>query len=76
MNRRPMASAATPALPDPANGSRTKSPGFVLARRQRSISFTGFCVGCLPNRFSALPGAVIRQTVFICLPPFSCFISS
>ena len=76
MKRRPIPSAATPVLPDPANGSSTRSPGFVLARRHLSISATGFCVGCFPKRFSARPAAVNRQTVFICLPPFSRRISS
>ena len=37
------------------------------------MSATGFCVGCFPNCFSFWPGAVKRQTVFICFPPFSAF---
>jgi hypothetical protein len=49
-------------------GSRTRSPSFIEAGRQRSTRATGFWVGCLPNCFSALPGAGIVQTVFICLP--------
>jgi hypothetical protein len=37
--------AASPVAPDPANGSSTSSPGFVLTRISLSISSTGFSVG-------------------------------
>ena len=36
----------------------------------------GFCVGCFPNRFSPLAGGGMRQTFFICLPPFSAFMAA
>ena len=75
-NLRPISKAATPVLATPANGSNTKSSGAVDARMHRSINPTGFCVGCFPSLFSSRPGAVNFQTVFICLPPFSDFITS
>ena len=46
----------------PANGSRTRSPSFVLARTMRFRRSNGFCVGCLPNFFSIGFGVGMDQT--------------
>ena len=62
-------------VPLPENGSRIVSPSLVVAWRMRSSSAMGFCVGCLPKRFSHFSGGLIGQTDFICLPPFSLFMS-
>ena len=43
--RRPSCSAAISVVPEPANGSYTRSPGRVLLRRQWATSATGFAVG-------------------------------
>src|SRR5882672_5816018 len=59
----------------PENGSRTKSPSFVEARRIRSRRATGFWVGCLPNFFSQASGGRISQTDFICLLRLASFIN-
>ena len=75
MKLRLIDSAATPVDALPAKGSNTKSPSVVLARRQRVIRAMGFCVGCLPNRFSSRPAVGYRQTVPIRLSPFSAFMS-
>src|SRR5579859_5240512 len=48
--------AASSVVPEPENGSRTRSPSWEEARRIRSSSATGFCVGCLPNFFSQASG--------------------
>ena len=42
---RPSFWAATIAVPQPQNGSRTTSPGLEDAAMIRSSSATGFCVG-------------------------------
>src|SRR5690606_1625966 len=55
--RRPRFFAAINTLPEPVNGSTTKSPGRVLAPTSSAINGTGFGVGC---PFSASIGK--RQT--------------
>ena len=39
--------AATAVVPEPRNGSRTRSPGLEEARISLAASFSGFCVGWL-----------------------------
>jgi len=46
-------SATTSVVPEPAKGSTTRSPGFDEAAISRSMSASGFCVGCAV--FSAMP---------------------
>ena len=45
IQRRPRFCAATTDVPQPQNGSRTRSPGLLDALMIRSSSATGFCVG-------------------------------
>ena len=66
--------AAMAVVPPPRKGSRTRSPSLEEARRMRSRRATGFCVGCLPKRFSSRPGGKISQTLFIWLPRLVSFI--
>ena len=42
---RPNFCAAWTAVPQPQNGSRTTSPGLLLALMMRSNKASGFCVG-------------------------------
>ena len=65
-----------PVVPLPMKGSKIKSPIFEADSMQRSNKGSGFCVGCLPNVFSALFGGANAQTYFICLPSFCVFIVS
>ena len=88
--RRPARVAATPVVPDPAKGSRTRSPGEEAAATTRSSSASGFWVGWRPWTFSRGPGVGSDQTTCsspgagasqisqrsrICLPPFAAFIA-
>ncbi len=73
--RRPSSRAATPVVPLPTKGSSTRPPFSLADRMMRRSRARGFCVGCLPCSFSALRGAWKRHTDFICLPPFSSFMS-
>ena len=57
IQRRPSRSAATPVVPLPAYGSRTRSPGRLEAATIRSSRRTGFWVG-YPVR-SREPGATM-----------------
>ena len=43
--RRPSLAATAPSVPEPANGSRHRSPGRELAWTKRRSSPSGFCVG-------------------------------
>ena len=89
-NRRPDITAATPVVPEPANGSRTRSPSAELAAMTRSSRASGFWVGWRPCSFSRGPGVGRGQTTWeppgsgrsaisqrsrICFPPFFCFMS-
>lgn len=44
IHRRPILCATTPVVPEPANESRTQSPGVVEIVMMRSRSFSGFGV--------------------------------
>src|SRR6266567_2637154 len=64
-----------PALQEQIPLNSSGSPSWEEARRMRSSSATGFCVGCLPNFFSQGSGGLISQTDFICLPRLVSFMS-
>lgn len=71
MNFLPSKLAAIPVVKLPAKGSRIVSPCRVLARIIRYRRRNGFCVGCLPQRFSHNPTEGNFQTSGICFPPFN-----
>src|ERR1019366_1728867 len=63
---RPSRSHAISVEPDPPNRSTTRSPALLLFRRARSISSTGFMVGC--RRLAA--GLFSSQSVDCDLSPY------
>lgn len=63
-------------MPLPMKRSKIKSPMFEAEGMQRSSKASDFCVGCLPNVFSALFEGANVQTHFICLPSFCIFMVS
>ncbi len=54
--------AATAVVPDPAKGSKTRSPSRVQATSARRTRRKGFWVGWLPWSFSRREGGGMRQT--------------
>jgi hypothetical protein len=60
--KRPSSFAATPVVPDPQNGSKTRSPSPVEARTARRTRRRGFWVGWRPWDFSLMGTAGRRQT--------------
>jgi len=54
--------AATPVVPDPVNGSKTRSPSQVEASSALRKRRKGFWVGWYPCSFSLLGTVCIRQT--------------
>jgi hypothetical protein len=64
--KRPSSLAATPVVPDPQNGSKTRAHSAVEAKMARRRRRRGFWVGWRPWDFSLLGTAGMRQTEETC----------
>jgi hypothetical protein len=61
-NKRPSSFEATPLVPDPQNGSKTRSPSLLDARMARRTRRRGFWVGWYPWSFSLFGTEGMCQT--------------